>query len=114
MTDQLDPAIYSNQSLWETGPDGEGHSTPLTWQQVAEQQAGELAHLRRFVTLINDLDRNENGRHEGDTDVGDPTGISHGNPHLHTGDVLGWNISGQPYVMPPRGRRHDPTAWGAP
>jgi hypothetical protein len=61
--------------------------------------------------MIIDLDRNENGRHEGDADVGDPTGVSQGNPRLRTGDVLGYDLGGRPYVMPARGRRHDPTAW---
>ena len=46
-------------------------------------------------------------------DVGDPTGVSQGNPRLHAGDVLGYDIGGRPYVMPERGKRHDPAAWGA-
>jgi hypothetical protein len=111
MTEQLDPAIYSDQYRYETGPDGESHLVPLTWRQVAEDRAADLSRLQPFVTLINDLDRNPNGRHEGDADVGDPTGVSHGNPRLRTGDVLGWDIGGTAYVMPPRGLRHDPTAW---
>jgi hypothetical protein len=61
--------------------------------------------------MIIDLDRNENGRHEGDADVGDPTGVSQGNPRLRTCVVLGYDMGGRPYVMPARGRRHDPTAW---
>jgi hypothetical protein len=68
--------------------------------------------LRQFQRMVNDLDRNENGRHEGDVDCGDPTGVSQGNPRLHTGDILGYDIGGRPYVMPPRGQRHDPDAWG--
>jgi hypothetical protein len=71
----------------------------------------EELRLRKFGTMVRDLDRNENGRHEGDADVGDPSGVSRGNPRLRTGGVLGYTIGGRPYVMPERGRRHDPDAW---
>lgn len=84
----------------------------LTWQELAEQQAAEIRRLQEFATMISDLDRNVNGRHEGDADTGDPTGRSRGNPKLHTGDVLGYSIHGtHVYRMPDREHRHDPAAW---
>lgn len=92
----------------------DGTVQQLTWRQLAEeQQEQELARLRRFRSLLLDLDRNEHGRHEGDADVGDPSGVSQGNPHLRPGQVIGYTIGGdqRPIVMPDREHRHDPAAW---
>jgi hypothetical protein len=74
-------------------------------------EAEVRAPLDPFRRMVSDLDRNENGRHEGDADVGDPSGVSQGNPRMKTGDVIGYMLGGHPYVMPPRGKRHDPAAW---
>lgn len=84
-----------------------------TWRQVAEQQEDELRALRAFRSVLLDLDRNGNGRHEGDADVGDPSGVSKGNPHLRPGAVIGYTIGGRerPIVMPGRADRHRPEAW---
>lgn len=82
-----------------------------TWREVAAQQEEELARLRLFQSIVSDLDRNPNGRHEGDADVGDHTGVSQGNPKFTTGDVVGYQIGGRPILMPPRGKRHDPAEW---
>jgi hypothetical protein len=69
----------------------------------------EKLHLQKFATMVSDLDRNEHGRHEGDVDGSQP---SLGNPRVQTGDVLGYSLGGSwRYVMPERGRRHDPDAW---
>ena len=111
MTDQsceLDPAVYSNVSTWR-----DGGMVQLTWQQLAEQHAEEIRRLRKFERMVSDLDRNENGRHEGDADVGDRDGVSQGNPlPLTTGSTLGYGLGGSiRYVMPERGKRHDPDAW---
>lgn len=65
-----------------------------------------------FASMVADLDRNEHGRHEGDADVSDASGRSQGNPLLPTGATLGYSLGGRwRYVVPERGRRHDPSAW---
>lgn len=104
MDTEYNPDIYSN--TWK-------ENKRLTWRELSEEQQEEIWRLRKFQRMVNDLDRNEHGRHEGDADVGDPTGVSHGNPRLKTGDILGYQLGGIPYVMPERGKRHDPKAWGA-
>lgn len=66
---------------------------------------------RAFAQMVSDLDRCPHGRHEGDV-CGGPTGCngpSVGN--IKAGTVIGYTISGVPYVMPERGQRHDPDAW---
>jgi hypothetical protein len=78
---------------------------------LADHNAERL-QLQKFARMVSDLDRNEHGRHEGDADAGDPSGASQGNPLLRTGDTLGYGLGGGiRYVMPERGRRHDPDAW---
>ncbi|MBO2461152.1 hypothetical protein [Actinomadura violacea] len=109
--------------------------TPLT---VAVHRASQgAAKLREFLTtqppneselrslaqIVADLDRCPHGRHEGDTCIGwtgpgtyqggCEGGISLGNPHLQTGDHLGYAYSATPYLMPERDRRNDPEAWKA-
>lgn len=102
MGDELDPEVYSNVSI---------AGKPLTWRELCEKQIAEIAKLQAFRTIVTDLDRNKNGRHEGDVDVGEPSGISEGNPIIQTGEILGYDIGGFPYVMPARKDRHDPSAW---
>lgn len=79
----------------------------------AVMQAGMRNTERAFAfeKMVGDLDRNEHGRHEGDVDNMDPTRRSQGNPHLPVGTILGYDISGRPYVVPPRSRRASPEAW---
>ena len=110
----LDPAIYSNQYEGVDDPDDPrgGHSVPMTWRDLAQQRYIEIQELQAFQQIVVDLDRNENGRHEGDADIGTPGGISRGNPLIRPGEVLGYAVGGRPYVMPPRGRMHDAAAWG--
>lgn len=64
---------------------------------------------RNLARLMRDLDRCEHGRHEGDicSSCGGPSkgGI------IPTGTPIGFTMSGNPIVMPPRGQRHDPAAW---
>lgn len=83
--------------------------------RVAELLQGyevERRHLQQFAVMVADLDRNERGRHEGDSDSTDPSGQSQGNPSLRAGDVLGYSLHGAyRYVMPERGQRHKPEAW---
>ena len=112
---EWDPAIYSDslRLVRDEGdaPDAPGRWIPYTWREVAEQLGEQVAKLIAFKRMVIDLDRNHNGRHEGDADVGDPSGVSHGG-RLHTGDLLGYGIGGRVrYVMPERARRHDPHAW---
>lgn len=84
----------------------------LTWKQVAEVREAEIRRLSVFATMVADLDRNANGRHEGDYDSGDPTGISQGNPHIREGQTIGYSLHRTyAYVMPPRFQRNDPEAW---
>lgn len=112
--DDLDPQVYSPESVWvpdDDRPEG-GYWQPQTWQQIAAERAGRIAELERWRTMVADLDRNEHGRHEGDADVGDPTGVSQGNPLLPAGTVLGYSLGGSwQYVMPERGQRHRIEAW---
>jgi hypothetical protein len=106
------PWIYSERRRWvaDDSPDG-GYFVAVSWKEIAQEQAKEIERLQQFQTMISDLDRNEHGRHEGDIDAFDHTGISRGNPNLRTGAIIGYDISGRPYVMPPREVRHDPEAW---
>lgn len=86
-----------------------------------------------FDLLVNDLDRCEHGRHEGDvcSGVTGCNGPSLGNP-LHDskrgrGDqriwdrldcrphrLVGFTISAEPIIDPGRELRHDPAQWIAP
>jgi hypothetical protein len=80
-----------------------------TWQQLYEREAAERRELQRYQTMLSDLSRNEHGRHEGDVDGSTP---SKGNPHLHTGDVLGYSLGGTwKYVVPEPRLRGDLDAW---
>ena len=113
MTDtDYDPAVYSDSSIGEV-VDGEHTWRRLTWKEVAEERQQQVQRLEGFRAIVSDLDRNPNGRHEGDADVADPTGYSQGNPKFITGDVVGYQLGGKPIIMPPRERRSDPQAWRA-
>lgn len=108
---EYDEAVYSNVSRRVEREDGTIAWERETWREMVEELRLEVQALAPFRRMVADLDRNEHGRHEGDVDAGDPTGVSHGNPRLQTGDVLGYDIGGRSYVMPERGRRGDPIAW---
>jgi hypothetical protein len=105
-----DPAVYSDSSVGET-VNGEHTWRRLTWRELAEERQQEITRLRAWQSLWSDLDRNPNGRHEGDADVGEAGGISQGNPRVTTGDVVGYRLGGKPIIMPPRDKRADPEAW---
>lgn len=73
---------------------------------------GDLARLRAFAMIVADLDRNFEGRHQGDVSSGDPTGVSQGNPLLGgEGTHIGYTMSGDRIVVPSRACTHDPAAW---
>lgn len=81
----------------------------LTWQQVAIDREERLRKLEALGTMLADLDRNRNGRHEGDVDSGT---VSLGNPHLATGQTIGYSIHGRfAYVVPEPRLRGDVEAW---
>lgn len=83
-----------------------------TWRQLYERERAKRIELEGYAIMLADLDRNEHGRHEGYADVYDPSGMSRGNPHLSTGDVLGYSLHGQyRYVVPEPRRRGQLDAW---
>lgn len=83
-----------------------------TWQQLYERERVKVLDLEGYRIMLADLDRNEHGRHEGDGDVYDPSGMSQGNPHLATGQVIGYSLHGSwKYVVPEPRLRGDLAAW---
>jgi hypothetical protein len=78
---------------------------------VASTPSEGIARLEAFAKMVADLDRCFHGRHEGDACLDCPGQVSRGNPWLQTGEIMGYTISGKPYHMPPRGKRHDPEEW---
>lgn len=76
----------------------------VTAQVLAPRDAAE------FVKILTDLDRCEHGRHQ-DDDCGSCGGLSHGNPHIRPGSVIGFGLRADPIVMPTRETKHDPKAW---
>lgn len=83
-----------------------------TWKQLYEREHAARLELDGYQIMLSDLDRNEHGRHQGDRDSFDPAGISPGNPHLKTGDVIGYSLHGTwKYVVPEPRLRGDLSAW---
>lgn len=66
----------------------------------------------KWAAILADLDRCEHGRHEGD-DCGSCGSMSHGNPHLPPGHVIGYGLRGNQIIRPAREHKHDPAAWRA-
>jgi len=66
-----------------------------------------------LVSILADLDRCQHGRHQGDAcgPADACTGTSAGNPHIRTGQVIGYGLRGDEIVMPDRDHKHDPAAW---
>lgn len=80
-----------------------------TWEQLYHREHAKVIHLQGYRTMLTDLCRNEHGRHEGDIDGAAP---SQGNPHLKTGDVIGYSLGGSwKYVVPEPRQRGDLDAW---
>jgi hypothetical protein len=109
-----EPNPYSNTTRWVADPSepNGGRYVRMTWKERYEQEKALRRESDKFRQILADLDRNENGRHEGDADVGTKGGVSLGNPMLQTGEVLGYDIGGRVYVMPDRANRHKADAWG--
>lgn len=84
-----------------------------TWQQMYEREHEAHVALQGYRTMLSDLDRNASGRHEGDYDsyATGNGGISSGNPHLTTGQVIGYDIGGREYVVPEPRDRGTLAAW---
>lgn len=82
-----------------------------TWQQLYEREHEAYLELQGYRGMLSDLDRNAGGRHEGDYDSFVQGGISQGNPHLTTGDVIGYDIGGRAYVVPEPRDRGTLAAW---
>lgn len=53
-------------------------------------------------TLLSDLDRSPSGRHRGDSEYQDPSGVSQGNPLLAPGTHIGYTMDGAHIVVPDR------------
>lgn len=84
-----------------------------TWQQLYEREHEAHLTLQGYRTMLSDLDRNASGRHEGDYDTKATGngGISAGNPHLTTGQIIGYDIGGREYVVPEPRDRGTLSAW---
>ena len=85
----------------------------LSWWECLDLMRAETVQARQWQEMVADLDRSPHGRHEGDAEGQDPSGISQGNPFIREHATLGYDISGRPYRMPERSRRHDIDAWKA-
>lgn len=84
----------------------------VTWKELYERERQRVIELERYQIMLSDLDRNASGRHQGDGDAYDPSGISQGNPHLLTGVVIGYTIHGShQYVVPEPHLRRDLNTW---
>lgn len=99
-----DPSVWSNMALGRRR---------LTWQEAYEAERERNRRLSALATILSDLDRCQHGRHEGDVcgGVSGCNGPSRGNPHMQTGDIIGFTLSAEPIVFPRREDRHDPDAW---
>lgn len=83
----------------------------LKWRELFELERNARLEAERWRSIVADLHRNPTGRHEGDVDGNDPTGVSQGNPRFAAGDIVGWNISGRPYIYPPAAERYRFESW---
>ena len=70
---------------------------PSGWTLVSTKR---YERLQRAATLLSDLDRSDVGRHKGDVESQDPSGISQGTPHLSEGQRIGTTLSGAPIYYP--------------
>lgn len=79
-------------------PDGQFEvELPEGWHCIREDH---FRKLKAAATFLSDLDRSEAGRHKGDTESQDPSGISRGNPFLTEGQRIGTTLSGTPIYYP--------------
>lgn len=83
----------------------------MKWRELYEAERAARIDSDRWKAMVLDLDRSPAGRHEGDSENQDPSGVSRGNPRFVAGDVIGWDISGRAYVFPPRAERWRFESW---
>lgn len=85
----------------------------LTWKEAYEEEHVKNIKLAPYKRFFDDLNRNENGRHRGDSDSYTSGGVSQGNTCLETGQVVGYSISGRrlAYVVPEQNERPDIANW---
>lgn len=93
------------------------HEVILALLAEIDRQRDQLARAQALVAVLADLDRCEHGRHQTDHCSGcaqssRSNGPSLGNPiaRMHGGQ-LGYDIGGNPIVVPERARMHEPRAW---
>lgn len=87
----------------------EPYEVPEGYDIISNQakRKGQLA-----VQLLSDLDRSPVGRHKGDAESQDPTGISQGNLLLPPGTHIGHGLSGaHRIVVPDDPNLSDADAW---
>jgi len=96
------------QERWRPGRPGPEPETMVVIPSSEWETTQREAKLGR---ILMELDRCPHGRHQDDPCYGCPEGISAGNPHMRTNEVIGYNRSGGTYVMPGRNEKHDPVSW---
>lgn len=85
---------------------------PQTWEQLYEREKAAREALEAYRSLVNDLSRCPHGRHLRDVCSG-CGGPSKGNPHAIPGSVIGYNINGRPWVVPPKAQFAKIEDWAA-
>lgn len=119
MTDPLHKASEGTVMSSRQGPAGTDdvwsnvtqNGARLKWRELYELERKSRLEADRWRTIVADLHRNPHGRHEGDSDSGDPSGRSQGNPNFRAGDTFGWDIGGRAYIYPPAAERYRFEAW---
>ena len=85
----------------------------LTWRERFDREQQEKWEQQKWGVLVNDLDRCQHGRHEGNV-CSSCGGPSIGNPQMQPGTVIGHTMSAVPITVPLREDRHRIEAWVAP
>jgi len=110
------PALIENDGDWQLD-DGSGwcgvtrEDRRVSWAEQVESLNAKLRHLDDVARFLADLDRSPHGRHQGDVEAQTSSGVSQGNPHLPTGQVIGYDIAGRPYQVPEPHLRGNVEAW---
>lgn len=73
--------------------------------------ADRYRKLNDAMELLRDLDRSLAGRHRGDAESQDPTGVSRGNPLLPPGTHIGHDRGGRRILVPDVRDLGDAKAW---
>ncbi|MEW1679349.1 hypothetical protein AB0O47_39780 [Streptomyces noursei] len=72
------------------------------------------ADARRMTVLVMGLDRCRHGVHEDEPCEHCTDGLSQGNPHLRTGQPMGYDVDGTPLYLPAPRELGYPEAWRKP